>query len=120
MATSTKMMGSRLQEVVTADTLFQFIDDSDAEIPPVSDVRVTNGKVLDLYHFMNGHQQCTFYTLRLWLRWLKWPIGNAPAVNSIRQSVLRLSARLSKLCNSDHKEVSISSFLDEPYSLPMY
>ena len=55
MATSTKTMGSRLHEVVT---LFWFIDDSDVEIPPVSDVRVTNGIVLDLYHFMNGHQQC--------------------------------------------------------------
>ena len=125
MATSIKTMGSRLEEVVTTDTLFRFIDDSDVEIPPVSDVQVTNGLVLDLYHFMNGHQQCTFYTLRLWLRWLlqeKWPTGNVPAVNSIRQSVLRLSARLSKLkkeCNSDCKEVSISSFLDEPYSLPM-
>ena len=60
----------------------------------------------------------------MWLSWLlqqKWPTGNVPAVNSIRQSVLRLSACLSKLkkeCNSDHKEVSISSFLDEPYSLP--
>ena len=46
------------------------------------------------------------------------PTENAPTVQSIRQSVLRLSARLSKLKKEHNSTLKLSNFLNEPYSLP--
>ena len=60
-------------------------------------VVVTNEVVLDLFHFKNRNLDCTYHTLRQWLFLLLDHKENFPTVKAIRQSILRLCARLTKL-----------------------
>ena len=67
--------------------------------------KVTNELVLGLFHFLNQHPECTFITLTQWLSCLlceKWPTQTPPTVKSIRQSVIHLDARYSKLKSNVH------------------
>ena len=52
---------------------------------------------LELFKFMNANSMCTFYTLKKWLATMLGTMEHFPTVNSIRQNVLHLSARLSKM-----------------------
>ena len=87
---------------------------------------VTNGLVLDLYEFMNRHSGCTFDSFRRWLALLmgcNWPVIHFPTSKSLRQSVIRLSSRLTKLKkehNSQVKDALIKGFLYENYCQPKY
>lgn len=105
---------------VTPSMLLSCLTSSDDEHEfSIPDLRVTNGVVLDLYHFMNLHPHCSFSTLRTWLSLLfgaSWP-ADAPTIKAIRQSVIRLSekfARSKKQPNWQARE----HFLDELYFLP--
>ena len=68
---------------------------------------------------------CTYYTLWRWVLLLlsdtEQRSKEFPTIKSIRQSVLRLSARLSilkKMPSSSEKVALISEFLSQPYTLP--
>ena len=53
----------------------------------------------------------------------KWPANKFPSAKALRQSVIRLSSRLTKFRknqNSIMKDVLLKSFLTESYSLPKY
>ena len=94
-----------------------------AELSPIE---VTNGVALDLYRFLCKHPQCTFHSFRRWVAILmgyKWPANKFPSAKALRQSVIRLSSRLTKFRkepNSVVKDALIKSFLTESYSLPKY
>jgi len=93
-----------------------------AELIPVE---VSNGVALDLYHFLCKHPQCTFHSFRRWMAILmgKWPIDKFPSTKALRQSVIRLSKRLTKFRkepNSIVKAALIKSFFSEIYTLPKY
>ena len=78
---------------------------------------VTNEVVLDLYRFLNQRPECTFLTLTRFFS-EKWPIKTPPTV---RQSVLRLVAKLGKLKkqpNSTEKDLVILRLLNDEYSPP--
>ena len=85
---------------------------------------VTNEMVLNLYAIMNRNPEYTYCTLRQWLLVLfgeKCPKKYFPSAKAIRQSVLRLYARLSKLKkerNCPSKDEKIQNFLQEEYCLP--
>ena len=94
-----------------------------AELPSIE---VSNGMILDLYHFLYKHPQCTFQSFRRWVAILmgyKWPIIEFPTAKALRQSVIRLSSRLTKFRkepNSVVKDALIKSFFAEKYCLPKY
>ena len=85
---------------------------------------VTNEMVLDLYSVMNRSPEYTYYTLRQWLLVLfgkRFQEKDFPSAQAIRQSVLRVYGRLSKLKkekNSLSKSERIERFLKEEYCLP--
>ena len=107
---------------VTPSVLLSYLDDDQVKMASVP--CITNEIVLELYHFMNGNKLCTYYTLWQWLASLfgdYWPKDNFPTVKAVRQSVLRLVAKLTKLKklpSCEDKATQISSFLREVYSLP--
>ena len=90
------------------------------------DKLVSNGLVLDLYEFMNRHHDCTYDSFRRWLALLmgyNWPVKNFPTSKALRQSVIRLFSRLTKLKkehNSQVKDALIRGFLCESYCLPKF
>ena len=84
---------------------------------------ITNEVVLDLFHFMNRSPECTYHTLTQWLSSLcgeRCPKEEFPTVKAIRQSVLRLYARLSRLKKSktESRDQNVATFLKEEYCLP--
>ena len=98
-----------------------------AELPSIEvSIEVSNGVILDLYHFLCKHPQCTFQSFRRWVAILmgyKWPIIEFPTAKALRQSVIRLSNRLTKFRkepNSVVKDALIKSFFAEKYCLPKY
>ena len=86
---------------------------------------ITNEVVLDLSQFMNLNPECTYHTLSQWLSNLlgeRCPKEEFPTVKAIRQSILRLHARLSKIkkgLNSQSREKKIADFFNEEYHLPV-
>ncbi len=88
------------------------------------DIKLTNGLVLDLNDFMNKKEDCTYDTFKTWVATLlgkDWPEDHPPSVKALRQSVIRLSNRLTKIKkerNSEAKDALIAGFLDEEYCLP--
>ena len=89
-----------------------------------SSTSVTNQVVLDLFHFMNRNPSCTYHTLSQWLSILfgeRCPKEDFPTVKAIRQSVLRLCAKLCKLqkrhASESSKDVT-TEFLQGEYCLP--
>ena len=91
---------------------------------PCSQPSVTNEMVLDLIGAMNCNSDYTYSTLREWLlEQFGAPCAkeNFPSVSAIRQSVLRVSAKLCKLKkerNSQSKLERIQAFLQDEYHLP--
>lgn len=91
---------------------------------------ITNEVVLELCHFMNRNPVCTYYTLWRWLFALYAKSLNHqpqdhshefPTIKAVRQSLVRLVAKLSKLKKLPQgikKTEQISAFLSEEYSLP--
>ena len=125
MATCVKVGTSLEKYGITEDSLLAFECSSEKNKPTLKKVpKVTNELVLGLFHFLNQHPECTFLTLTQWLSCLfceKWPSQTPPTVKSIRQSVVRLNARYSKLKKqrtSAGKHHLLSLFLGEEYSLP--
>ena len=102
-AMASKASGTSLQKLkISTSALLSFVDSSVSTrsngLPSLS--VVTNEVVLDLYHFMCGHSECTYKTLAQWLSCLfgkKWPSDNSPSIKAITQSIKRLLARLDKL-----------------------
>ena len=94
-----------------------------AELIPV---KVSNGVALDLYHFLCKHPRCTFHSFRRWMAILmghKWPIDKFPSAKALRQSVIRLSNRLTRFRkepNSVVKDALLKSFFSEAYTLPKH
>ena len=70
--------------------------DSDDDLMPNVEI-VTNETTVELFRFMNDNPTCTLFTLRKWLAQMLGAKEAFPTVNSIRQSILRVSGRLSKL-----------------------
>ena len=69
----------------------------------MASTEVSNGLVLDLHEFMNRHHDCTYDSFRRWLALLmgyNWPNKNFPTSKALRQSVIRLFSRLTKLKKS--------------------
>ena len=97
-------------------------DSDDDALTPVREQLVTNAAILELFQFMNSNSTCTFSSMRKWLALMFGGVqDDFPTVNSVRQSVLRLSAKLSKMKkmpSSENKEIVLSTFLNEPYRLP--
>ena len=125
MATCVKVGTSLEKYGITEDSLLAFECSSEKNKPTLKKVpKVTNELVLGLFHFLNQHPECTFLTLTQWLSCLfceKWPSQTPPTVKSIRQSVVRLNARYSKLKKqrtSAGKHHLLSLFLGEEYCLP--
>jgi hypothetical protein len=90
----------------------------------LEDLRLTNGIVLDLHYIMNKTSNCTYHTFKNWIAAIlgsKWPVHNPLTGKALRQSVTRLSSRLSKLQkerNTEKKEAAIASFREDDYCLP--
>ena len=110
---------------VTADDLLSVTDDSDGEtLRTVRIPCVTNEIVIELSRFMERNAQCTFYTLWRWISIIlgdRWPTEGFPTVKSVRQSVIRIVSRLTKLKKQPagvQKSTALSSFLSEPYHIP--
>ena len=74
---------------------------------------------------MNLNPECTYHTLSRWLSNLlgeRCPKEEFPTVKAIRQTILRLHARLSKIkkgLNSRSKEKKIADFFNDEYHLPV-
>ena len=85
---------------------------------------VTNEMVLELLGAMNRNTDYTYSTLREWLLeqfGAPYSKENFPSVSAIRQSVLRVSAKLCKLRkeqNSQSKFERIQAFLQDEFHLP--
>ena len=95
--------------------------DSDDDLTPLNVEVVTNETDIELFKFMNENHTCTFFSLRKWLARMLDVKKTFPTVNSIRQSVLRVSAKLAKLKKmscGENKAAALSAFFDEPYRLP--
>lgn len=113
---------------VSSRLLLAIVDDSDngsdleaLRVPS----HLTNRTLLELHSFLNRNPYCTYYTLWRWVLLLlsdtEQRSKEFPTIKSIRQSVLRLSARLSilkKMPSSSEKVALISEFLSQPYTLP--
>ena len=125
MATGVKVGTLLEKHGITEESLLAFEYGCGKSPPSLKKVpKVTNELVLGLFHFLNQHPECTFVTLTQWLSCLfceKWPGQSPPTVESIRQSVIRLDARYSKLKKQRtcaEKDRVLSAFLGEEYSLP--
>ena len=99
--------------------------DNDSEIcAAVAQPVITKNAILELHIFRKSNPSCTYYTLWKWIACLftdKWSEDNFPTVKSIRQSVLQIAAKVSKLQKlpaSKTKDPAIANFLAETYSLP--
>ncbi len=113
---------------LTSERLLAVADDSDQgsdiEALNVPASHITNQFVLELYNFMNRNSPCTFYVLWCWMSSLfsaKREQEEFPTIKSIRQSVLRLSAKfmnLKKMPSSSDKVTMIAEFKAHLYSLP--
>ena len=111
---------------VTSDLFLSVADDSDngSDIEALRIPCVTNENIIELYNFMNRNSKCTYYTLWRWIASLlgdRWPQTDFPTIKSIRQSVLRLTSKLTniKKCpSSDKKDAMLSQFFNEEYALP--
>ena len=71
-----------------------------SDVTDLKDVRLTNGIVLDLHNFMNETKNCTYFTYKNWIAAMlgsKWPVKDPPTIKALRQSVIRLSSKSSKL-----------------------
>ena len=85
--------------------------------------KVTNEIVLELIHFKDGNQRCTFQMFYVWLRTLYgeyWP-DQPPTIQAIIRSITRLSARLAKLKKqhkSLEKDAVILGFMQQEFILP--
>ena len=86
---------------------------------------ITNEVVLELNRFKECHYaHCTSSTLYSWLNDIfgeNWPHDNPPTIQAIMKSIDRLVCKLKKLQkqpSSSTKEIKISSFLKEEYTLP--
>ena len=106
---------------VTPSMLLSCLNSSDDEyeLSFLPGLQVTNSVVLDLYHFMNKHPHCSFYTLRTWLSILlgdSWP-SDPPTVKAIRQSIIRLSEKFARLKKQPNWQIR-ECFLDDVYCLP--
>lgn len=94
------------------------------EFSKIEEIQLTNRIILDLHFLMNKNENCTYQTFRNWIVALfgsQWPSHDPPTVKAIRQSVIRLSSRLTKLKkgrSTDEKEIVIARFLDDEYCLP--
>ena len=109
---------------VTADHLLSITDDSDGDtLGTVRIPCVTNEIVIELYHFMDRNARCTFYTLWRWISIVlgdRWPTEGFPTVKSVRQSVVRIVSKTTKLKKQpagDQKSAALSSFLSELYHM---
>ena len=109
--------------------LLAVVDNSDndsSDLEALNVESVTNRTILELYNFLNRNPSCTYYTLWRLIHCLfpdsyEQRKDEFPTIKSIRQSVVRLSARLStlkKMPSSSNKVALISEFLDQPYTLP--
>lgn len=84
---------------------------------------ITNEIILELNKFRECHH-CTSSTLHSWMNGIygkNWPHDNPPSIQAIIKSVDRLVFKLKKLQkqrSSSRKEIIISSFLKEEYTLP--
>ena len=96
-------IGASLQKLdVTASALLARTGQptcvSATELTPA--MKITNEMVVDLYHFMCRHSECTYVTLTQWLSCLygeKWPSDQLPTVRAITQNVKWVLAKMSKL-----------------------
>ena len=99
--------------------------DNDSEIcAAVGTPVVTKKAILELHIFKKSSPSCTYYTLWKWIACLfkdKWSEDNFPTIKSIRQSVLQIARKVSKLQKlpaSKAKDLSIANYLAEAYLLP--
>ena len=87
---------------VTPSMLLSCLNSSDDEyeLSFLPGLQVTNSVVLDLYHFMNKHPHCSFYTLRTWLSILlgdSWP-SDPPTVIRQFAKVPKYYSIIRKIC----------------------
>ena len=122
-----KLAYPSLHEIgLTSCMLMAVADDSDndSKLRSLTVSTVTNKIVYELYHFRKMNPPCTYQTLWQWLACLcedRWSDENFPTVSSVRQSVLRIVSKVTKLKkmpNSKEKYDAIETFLETPYSFP--
>ena len=100
---------------LTAEHLLAVADDSDTGVD-LEMPRVTNQVMLELLNFMNRNTKCSYYTYWRWVSCLFKivPRDSFPTIKSLRQSVVRLSTKLTKLKKmpfSEEKSSLLSDFL---------
>ena len=84
---------------------------------------ITKEAILELYMFCKSNPSCTYYTLWKWLACLfkdKWSEESFPTIKSVRQSVLQIVFKVSKLRKmptTAGKETAIVNYLGEVYTL---
>ena len=95
--------------------------DSCSDIENIPRSKVTNRTMLELtiQFFVNGNSSCTYTTLH-WRR-VSSLFGSCRSIKSLRQSVVCLSAKLTKLKkipSCDEKSSKIADFLNQNNELP--
>ena len=108
---------------LSSESLLAVAEDSDTGCDIEMPSKVTNEVMLDLLNFMNNNAKCSYYTYWQWVTYLfkTVPRDCFPTINSLRQSVVRLSTRLTKLKKmptSGEKSSVLSDFLNAEYTLP--
>ena len=113
---------------LSSELLLAVAVDSDSD-SVTEDVRfpksiVTNRNMLELHDFLDRNSSCSYYTYWRWASSLlrsSRSKNEFPTINSLRQSILRLSsklAKLKKLPSSDEKLLKLAEFFEHEYELP--
>jgi hypothetical protein len=85
---------------------------------------VTNQTMSELHNFLYRNPLCSYYTYWQWAFALlenSRPDNNFPTIKSIRQSIVRLSSKLTKLRkmpSSEEKCLKLAEFFNQEYELP--
>jgi hypothetical protein len=81
-----------------------------------------NQTMLELHNFLNRNPSCTYYTYWQWAFAPVDPIITLQQLNqTIRQSIVRLSSKLTKLRkmpSSEEKCLKLAEFFNQEYELP--
>ena len=110
---------------ISASMLLSYVPriDDKQQLPQVP---VSIKLIFELEMFKDQNPGCTFRTFYGWIQSLfgeTWPEENPPTLQAFTKSVERLKAKLAKLKkqhSSSDKEVAISGFLRENYTLPKF
>ena len=109
---------------LTSTMLLAVATDSDNDLESSTAVSTPVITKVELYMFSKSNPSCTYYTLWKWLACLfkdKWSEKSFPTIKSVRQSVLQIVFKVSKLRKmptSAAKEAAIVNYLGEVYTLP--